>query len=77
MKIDGEPGPLEAAAIIAAIIQVAEELEAAGAHPPTRPTQGRWVLSGRPRTVAPPYAARPHPLNEGWSLEAGKEPGET
>lgn len=63
------PGELETAALIAAMLVVREQQEAAVSVPPTRPLQGRWVMSGRPRPVAPPFTARPVPHVETWSSD--------
>lgn len=58
MEISGEPGPLLAAAIVAALAQIEEEAAAAASVPPGRPVPGRWVTSGLPRPVSPPFVAR-------------------
>jgi hypothetical protein len=78
MEIIGEPGPLVAAAIVAAMLRLEEEHAAVQAIPPVRPGQGRWVLSGLPRKVESPFATRQSPTGEGWSLSdspEGDEPG--
>ncbi len=59
MEISGEPGPLLAAAIVAAITQIEEEAAAAASVAPGRPLRGKWATSGTPRTVAPPHVVRP------------------
>ena len=58
MDISGEPGPLLAAAIVAAITQIEEEAAAAASVAPGRPLRGKWVTSGIPRSVAPPHVVR-------------------
>jgi hypothetical protein len=58
MDISGDPEPLLAAAIVAALSRLDEEAVAAAAQPPGRPVQGRWVTSGLPRPVTPPATAR-------------------
>lgn len=73
LDVSGNPDPLLAAAIAAAVIRLEEERAAAAAVAPVRPTPGRWVASGRPRSVHPPPAARPSPAAEGWSI-GGSEP---
>ena len=67
-EIVGGAGPMETAAIMAAIIRIAEEQDWARAFPPARPEQGRWVLSGRPRPVTNPFAHGPSPSAEGWAV---------
>jgi hypothetical protein len=58
MDISGDPEPLLAAAIVAALTRLEEEAEAAAGQPPGRPVPGRWVTSGLPRPVSPPAAVR-------------------
>ncbi len=72
-EVVGGAGPQETAAIMAALARVLEEQAAAEAAPPMRPTQGRWVLSGRPRAVAGPSTARPTPAADGWSVGSDDE----
>lgn len=72
MEIMGEPGPLVAAAIVAAMLQLEEDRAIASAVPQTRPTRGRWVLAGLPRRVDSPFAARQNAAGETWSLGAEK-----
>lgn len=67
MDVSGDPEPLLAAAIVAALTQLEEEAAAAAAVPATRPVQGRWVSSGLPRSVPPPFVARPAPASEVWA----------
>jgi hypothetical protein len=68
IEITGGAGPMETAAILAAVARLVEEEAAALAAPPERPGRGLWVLSGRPRPVQPPFAARPTPAAPGWSV---------
>ena len=58
MDISGDPEPLLAAAIVAALTRLEDEAEASAGQPPGRPVPGRWVTSGLPRAVSPPAAAR-------------------
>ena len=58
MDVSGDPGPLLAAAIVAALAQIEEEAAAAASVPPGRPVPGRWVTSGLPRVVSPPMVVR-------------------
>lgn len=74
MEIAGNPDPLVAAAIIAAVLRLDEEAASAAAVPPAPPLQGRWVMAGLPRSVAPPHVARPAPDADGWSLDPDREP---
>jgi hypothetical protein len=72
-EIVGGAGPRETAAIMAALARAFEEQVRAEAEPPMRPTQGKWVLSGRPRPVAGPLTTRPTPAAEGWSVGSPDE----
>ena len=54
--------------IIAAISRLDEEYAAAMAVPPTRPAQGIWVLSTRPRPMQPLPTTRAAPTALGWSV---------
>ena len=67
VEIGGSPGPLEAAAIVAAVARLVEEQIVMASEPPPRPGPGLWVLSGRPRPVDPPFA-RSAPVSPGWSV---------
>jgi hypothetical protein len=67
IDVSGVPGPLLAAAIVAAVTRLEQERAAAAAVPPTPPTQGQWVLSGRPRSVQPETTRRPS-ASRGWSV---------
>lgn len=58
-SFDESVGALEAAAVLAAIARFEEELAAVHSVPPTRPVQGDWVMSGRPRRVGSPYSIEP------------------
>jgi len=58
MDISGDPEPLLAAAIVAALTRLDAEAAAAAAQPAGRPVPGRWVTSGRPRPVTPPATVR-------------------
>jgi len=68
IEVVGGAGPMETAAILAAVARLVEEEAAAQAVPPERPGRGLWVLSGRPRPVQAPFAARPTPAAPGWSV---------
>ncbi|HEX5631158.1 MAG TPA: hypothetical protein VFY15_05825 [Acidimicrobiia bacterium] len=60
MDISPDPGPLLAAAIVAALSRVEEERRAAAAIPPERPVPGRWVAAGLAKSVpTPPTVRRP------------------
>ena len=67
IEVTGGSDPLVTAAIIAAVARLEEERRLLASKPPQRPTQGRWVLSGRPREVPPPVV-RPHPVAGEWSV---------
>jgi len=72
VEIVGGAGPRETAAIMAALLRLAEEQSWAASFPDPRPEQGSWVLSGRPATVGNPFLHRQAPAAEGWSM--GAEP---
>jgi len=76
VEVTGGAGPMETAAILAAVARLVEEQLAAAAIPPERPDQTRWVLSGRPRPVQSPFSARPSPVASGWSVDSEGEPGD-
>ncbi len=60
MDIAPDPGPLLAAAIVAALSRLEEEVRAAAAVPPERPVPGKWVATGLVKPVsAPPLLRRP------------------
>ena len=61
MDIAPDPGPLLAAAIVAALTRLEEEANAAAAVPAARPVKGKWVASGLPRQVLPPLVHRATP----------------
>lgn len=61
MEISPDPGPLLAAAIVAALTRLEDEALAAAAVPAIRPVKGKWVASGLPREVLPPLVHRPTP----------------
>lgn len=61
MEIAGEPGPLLAAAIVAALTRLEEDAIAAAALPAARPVKSKWVAAGMPREVQPPMVHRPTP----------------
>ncbi|MFH1104369.1 MAG: hypothetical protein V1757_05420 [Actinomycetota bacterium] len=70
-------GPLETAAVLAALARFWEELSILEAIPPAPLTQGRWVASGRPRPVLPPFAARSAQApSKTWGVRRRREPGE-
>ncbi|MBU1227367.1 MAG: hypothetical protein KJ698_09195 [Actinobacteria bacterium] len=71
-EIVGGAGPRETAAIMAALLRLAEEQMWASSVPDPRPGQGSWVLSGRPAPVGNPFLHRQMPVSMGWSL--GGEP---
>lgn len=61
MEITPDPGPLLAAAIVAALSRLEDDASAAAAVPAVRPIKGKWVASGLPREVLPPLVHRPTP----------------
>ncbi len=67
MEVTGGADPLVTAAILAAVARLEEERAALAAVPPKRSSQGRWVLSSRPRNAAPSIV-RPTPMADGWSI---------
>ena len=73
IEITGGAGPMETAAILAAVVRLVEEEAEALAAPPQRPGRGLWVLSGRPRPVQAPFAARPTPAAQGWSVGSDED----
>ena len=75
IEVTGGSDPLVTAAIIGAVARLEEERRLLASIPPQRPSQGRWVLSGRPRPVPPP-ATRPQPMAGEWSIgsEEREEP---
>lgn len=66
-EIVGGAGPRETAAIMAALVRLAEEQAWASSFPDARPEQGAWVLSGRPAPVGNPFVHREAPQAQGWS----------
>ena len=68
IEITGGADPETAAAIIAAVRRLDEEYVAALAVPPTRPAQGMWVLSTRPRPMQSLPMTRTAPTALGWSV---------
>jgi len=75
IEVVGGVDPLVTAAILAAVARLEEERAALAAYSPQRPSQGRWILSGRPREVVPPVV-RPPPVADGWSVASeGTETG--
>ena len=73
-EITGGAGPGETAAIMAALVRLAEEQSWASSFPAPRPEQGTWVLSSRAATVDNPFLHRHAPAAEGWSMENGESP---
>lgn len=73
-EIRGGAGPLETAAILAAIARLVEEQSLLASVPPTPPQPGSWVMSGRPRPVGSPSTRLGHSPG-GWSIPAGSEEG--
>ena len=67
-EIVGGAGPRETAAIMAALLRLAEEEAWAASFPDPRPEQGSWVLSGRPGPVGNPFFHREPPVSAGWSM---------
>jgi len=67
VEVIGGSDPLVTAAILAAVARLEEERLLLASIPPQRPSQGKWVLSGRPRGVAPPVV-RPQPVAGEWSV---------
>ena len=67
-EIIGGAGPRETAAIMAALVRLAEEQAWAASFPEARPVQGAWVLSGRPSPVENPFLHRRAPAAPGWSV---------
>lgn len=67
IEVTGGADPLLTAAIIAAVARLEEERAALAAVPPQGPSQGRWVLSGRPREMGLPVV-RQAPVADGWSV---------
>ncbi len=65
--IRGGAGPYEAAAVVAAVLQVLAE-EEAKAVPPPPPRPHPWVLAGRLRPVQPPLYVEAGPTVVGWGL---------
>ena len=50
-EIRGDAGAFEAAAVMAAVLTVLEDQEAASGQPTRRFSPGAWVMAGRPRPV--------------------------
>lgn len=69
MEVTGGSDPLLTAAVLAAVVRLEEERRLLASIPPLRPSQGRWVLSGRPREVPPPVV-RPQPVAGEWNVTA-------
>jgi hypothetical protein len=67
VEVIGGSDPHVTAAILAAVARLEEERQLLASIPPQRPSQGRWVSSGRPRGVAPPVV-RPQPVAGEWSV---------
>ena len=67
IEVIGGTDPHVTAAILAAVARLEEERLLLASIPPQRPSQGRWVQSGRPRGVAPPVV-RPQPVAGEWSV---------
>ena len=67
-EIVGGAGPRDTAAIMAALVRLAEEQAWAAGFPEARPVQGSWVLSGRPAPVENPFLHRRAPAGQGWSV---------
>lgn len=73
-EIVGGAGRRETAAIMAALLRLAEEQSWAASFPDPRPEPGAWVLSGRPAVVDNPFLHRQAPAAEGWSLGGDPAP---
>ncbi len=69
MEIRGGAGPYEVAAIVAAVTRVLAEEEAVAATPAPRHEQGRWVVTGRTRSVRPPLVIDPRPIDPWGNLQ--------
>jgi len=54
MRITGGAGPMETAAILAAVARVLQDEAILAARPATAPQQSGWVLAWRPREVHTP-----------------------
>lgn len=67
-EIVGGAGPMETAAIMAALLRLAEEQAWGASFPDPRPLPGSWVLSGRPAPVENPFLHRRSPVGRGWSV---------
>jgi hypothetical protein len=65
----GPIGPLEAAAVLAVLARYEEEQAILRAIAPEPLRQSRWVMSGRPRAVAPPFTTRQATGATGWGLD--------
>ena len=76
VEVAGGADPLVTAAILAAVTRLEEERAALQAVPRKPPSRGRWVLSGRPREVAPPIV-RPAPDTDGWSVASEEAEGDS
>jgi len=70
----GAIGPLEAAAVLAVLARFEEEQAILRSIAPQPLRQSRWVMSGRPRPVAPPFTRRFASGTTGWGIA---EDGET
>lgn len=70
MRVDegGAIGPLEAAAVLAALARFEEEQAILRSIAPQPLRQSRWVMSGRPRPVAPPFTTRSAAGATGWGI---------
>jgi hypothetical protein len=54
MRITGGAGPMETAAILAAVARVLQDEAILAAQPATAPQQSGWVLAWRPREAHAP-----------------------
>lgn len=64
----GAIGPLEAAAVLAVLTRFEEEQAILRSIAPQPLRQSRWVNSGRPRPVTPPFATRQAAGVIGWGI---------
>lgn len=71
----GAIGPLEAAAVLAVLARFEEEQAILRSIAPQPLRQSRWVTSGRPRPVTPPFSTRQASGVVGWGIgEDGEAP---
>ena len=54
LEITGGAGPMETAAILAAVARLLQDEAQRSAEPPAAPRQSSWVLAWRPREIHAP-----------------------